>query len=148
MKKQAIVTYEAAAERCSLRLAFHNFQNITRDIWCRKTHVKYLNTCKVVLCIYNDGIWCIYNNGIWYIYIPYIYTIYIPYIYIIIVFEIYIYIYWWYFRLLVCSLHKCSFVDVLIPFLCTYSTGMCFDDLFRWMYFLLLIVLYPQDTLA
>ena len=56
--------------------------------------------------------------------------------------------YWWLFRLLACSLLKSSFVNVFILFFSTYSTGVYFDDFFRWMYFLLQIVLYPQDTLA
>ena len=34
---------------------FHNFKNIARDILSSKIFVKYLNTCQVVLCIYNDG---------------------------------------------------------------------------------------------
>ena len=46
---------------------FHNFKNITRDILSSKILVKYLDTCQVVLCIYNDGIYI-------YIYICYIYT--------------------------------------------------------------------------
>ena len=50
---------------------FHNFKNIAKDILSTKVFVKYLNTCQVVLCIYNDGIY-IYI----YIYI-YIFIIYI-----------------------------------------------------------------------
>ena len=52
------------------------------------------------------------------------------------------------FRLLACSLLKSSFLEVFIKSFCTYSTGVYFDDFFHWMCFLLLIVLYPQDTLA
>ena len=37
----------------------------------------------------------------------------------------------WFFRLLACSLLQSSFVDVFIPFFCTYSTGVYFDDFFR-----------------
>ena len=39
--------------------------------------------------------------------------------------------YCWLFRLLACSLLKSSFVDVFILVLCTYYTGVYFDDFFR-----------------
>ena len=39
--------------------------------------------------------------------------------------------FWWFFRLLACSLLKGSFVDVFISFFCNYSTGVYFDDVFR-----------------
>ena len=35
---------------------FYNFKNITRDILSSKIFVKYLNTCQVAPCIYNNGI--------------------------------------------------------------------------------------------
>ena len=61
---------------------FHNFKNITRGILSIKIFVKYLNTCQVVLCIYNDGMHI------------YVYTyIYIIYIFIYTYIYIYIYIY-------------------------------------------------------
>ena len=66
---------------------FHNFKNITRDILSSKILVKYLDTCQVVLCIYNDGIY-IYI----YIYVIYIHICVYVYVYINIIY-IYIYIY-------------------------------------------------------
>ena len=39
-------------------------------------------------------------------------------------------LFWWFFRLLPCSLLKSSFVDVFIPFLCTCSTGVYLDDFY------------------
>ena len=57
---------------------FHNFKNITKDIVSSKILVKYLNTCKIVLRIYNDGI---YIHIYAYIYIMHYIYIYILYIY-------------------------------------------------------------------
>ena len=42
---------------------FHDFKNITRDILSSKIFVKDLNTCQLVLCMYNEGIHIyVYND--------------------------------------------------------------------------------------